>query len=114
MAEIVRPAWSDPRYALATNTWSWQDFSIVGTAVTTQILVNNPKRWAFGILSFQPLYIGGYISPFSQPDFYGWKLVQDNGPVWFGLFEYGPIVTSEWYLFSMNDQNIRVVEVTIQ
>lgn len=99
---VTAPAWADPRAVMAQSGWTFtrHDYTLVPGDTTLQILRADPKRVACGF----SCAAGGdmFVAPMSEPRYGGWRVGSGIAePVrWFTLFDFGPLVTSEWYVLT--------------
>ena len=108
--ETIRPAWADPLYLLATNDCiiTPHQFTL-GSPV--QILAANPRRWAFGVIPRNDGNSSGSFAPWAEMDNIGWVMSQAIGPQWFTVFEFGPLVSRQWYLVAVPNSVWKVIEI---
>lgn len=110
--EFYRPPWADPSFILATNLVQVNPVTLP-PATTVLVAGNNPRRWAVG---FSLVFAGAgsaQLAPWNDPNIFQFALVNANSALWFWLFQYGPLVTGEWYARSAPAATMRVLEVMI-
>lgn len=112
---LVRPVWADPRYVGSINTWRPLDVVSVN-ASSAQFAKNNPTRWALLVVIDGSLTDPAYISPIDGTTTQGIRLAirEDQQYVSLTLFDFGPIVSGEWYLYSPGIASIRAYETVTQ
>ena len=112
---LVRPVWADPRYIGLTNAWrELTPVSVFGSSI--KIANNNPTRWALLVVLDGSLSDPAYMSPADGYLQSGIRLHPSAGPqfVSLTLFEFGPIVSGEWYLYSPGNASARAYETFTQ
>lgn len=95
-----RPSWADPEFMLAANTFSPQTVTI-GAGATVKIAANDPKRWILGIVKPNPTTATVVIYPNGADPSIGIQLAVGSTGINLSIFDYGPIVSYDWYAFSM-------------
>lgn len=90
------PAWADPRLILAAASYRVQAVAVSLTATVT-VAVNDPLRVAIGfsIDGTAPANCRFYVDAAQVSR--GWYSGGAISPLWFDLFTFGPLVTTEWF-----------------
>lgn len=107
--KIVRPVWADAPLQLALCDVRTTDIAI-GLGATVRILDNSPMRWGFVLMPDSLPAVNPRLS--HQPDAlsFGWTIDFALPPSPVTIFEWGPMVPREWYLYSSAPLNVRIVE----
>lgn len=109
---LVRPTWADPGYLLATNLYRTGLTTTVANA--TAILVgNNPRRWAIGLSRVQGAASQIRYGPFQNVNSYGISSAGAGFLTWYTVFDYGPMVSQDWYVFSTGVEVLMYHEVIV-
>lgn len=111
-SRIVYPPWMDGLYVGAASSVKISD--TVALPMSTVLMVpGNAKRWGFGILYPAGLGASLSISPDPRPDLFPLISSAPNGRYWFTLFEFGPIITGQLYVYTTTGGNARFIEVEV-
>lgn len=107
---LIRPVWADPGYFLALYNTTLTDVKTSGGGIH-QLAPARPDRWAIGF-SISPLSINQIdIGPWANPDGFTAARLSATGWTWFTLFDFGPIVTFEWFANLGGADTVRVIDV---
>lgn len=109
---LYRPVWADPGFILSTNDVKTTDFDGVMSPVRV-LAPANPKRWALGFLAASGTAVGWRVGPWNDPSIFGVLISTGNDVKWFTLFDFGPLVSLEWYGYPDNSSKIRVIEIEV-
>lgn len=105
------PAWMDGRYTMLTSEVRSQVF-VTRAQGSAAVVPGNSARWAIG---FKNVSGAGAVlcDPTTNDGTGGWLLDIAGNPIWFSLFEFGPLVCMPWYLTEALAVNVRVYEVVL-
>lgn len=106
------PAWMDGGFVQAASSLVISDPIVIAFGAIARF-PSNPRRWAIGFLSAPGTPSGLAVSPFPRPDLFSLAQIGNANPLWYTIFEYGPFVTGELYLYSSAGITIRVAEVEV-
>jgi hypothetical protein len=107
-----RPSWADPLFMVNGNQWTKKTFTTVANT-PSKFLSNNPLRWGFICLTYSAPAADVFLSPMPDSLIRGWLLNATTNEKRFVIFDYGSLVTSEWYAFSTGAVAFGVIEITI-
>ena len=110
---IRYPAWMDAHYHLIASHSDYADVTFA-MGETKQIVKGDARRWALGFIQRNAGGTNLLVSPFPNPDQYGWGLTLSVPVLWFTVFEFGPMVGAPWNGYSANAATYRVVEILLQ
>lgn len=91
-----RPSWADPEFTLTVNEFSPEVITI-GAGQTVRLAVNDPKRWILLFSKKNPSTAPVQFAPLGIPVLMGIEMGVIGTLLRLSLFDYGPIVSYEWY-----------------
>lgn len=109
---LFLPSWGDPGFALAVYEYSYRDFTPPAAGVHV-LAGNNTRRWAVGFSRPNAIASVMSVGPFDDVALWGWTLGGALTLSWFKLFDYGPMVCYDWYLWTDGTEAVRVHEILI-
>lgn len=109
---LVRPTWADPQYMLATND-AVITHATFPNSEPARVIGANPRRWAIGFVLRSAMVADLLVSPWPDVRAGSWVSSTSGSPLWFTVFEYGPLVNREWWAIADNIAVLRMVEIVI-
>ena len=109
---LARPSWNDAALMLLANEWTWNEFTTLATTVET-ILPPNPRRWGVAFTTGVTAALGTYVSPRNRPDLWGDLVPNTLRNNFYTIFNNGPFIQNEWYVYSLGVQAVGIVEIEI-
>lgn len=110
---LIYPSWGDPGFSLAAYQVNPTVITLV--AVTPKLVAqNNPRRWAIG---FQDTLVGPSsprVGIMTDPSRYGHTVNNTLTGSWFTIFNYGPMVSMEWWALSTGGGDFLLYEIELQ
>lgn len=107
---IVRPVWADPLFLGVVSDYSQTDV-VVGALTTLLLAPNNPNRWAIGFSCDSVVKAAVYLSPTSPSSTLGIASPAKGELLWYRLFDFGPMVSADWWAVGVGGATIRVHEL---
>lgn len=107
---LIRPVWADPGYFLALYNVSVTDYLLDG-ATSLLVAPGRPDRWAVGFTVPSNAAFNMWVSPWGDPDGVGFGKLAGSGTLFYTLFDYGPIVSFDWFAFASVPATVRVTEI---
>jgi hypothetical protein len=107
-----RPSWADPLFMLASNAFSYQTVAI-GAGATVRIAPNDPKRWCLIITQQIPATSPTTIYPNGVAPLLGIVLGVSTNLFRISLFEYGPLVSYDWYATNASAVNLGIWSIQV-
>lgn len=112
-AALVRPIWADPAHLLALTSYKVREYTM-STAGPELCAENNPRRVALGfsVLTGEIIPAGTTVAPTPSPTAGGFGLSSEAR--WFTLFEFGPLINTEWYVRATGALTLTIYEVEVE
>lgn len=107
-----RPSWSDPTFNLLTSQWVVSEFTLAAATVL-QAVSADPKRWGLVFVRISGGVSPIRVSPSPNPTRHGFDITSSVLDRRFTIFEYGPMVQSEWYAICAQVAEVAFYTLTI-
>lgn len=107
---LIRPVWADPGYFLALYNVTVTDYLLDGVD-TLLVAPARPDRWAVGFTVPSNAAFNLWVSPWGDPANVGFGKLGGTGTLFYKLFDYGPIVSFDWFAYSSLPGTVRVTEI---
>lgn len=109
---MTRPSWSDPGFMLAANEWQWTPVVFPGPSGGL-ILPANPRRW--GLIWCPP--VTGidifFIAPDTVDVTLGFRFSGGGSHLRMTIFEFGGIISAQWFGSDSSGETAGVFELLI-
>lgn len=109
---LYRPTWADPGFLLATNDDTIRDVAVL-SGNPVQLARPSPKRWAIGFVVPFNQGVDFVLGPYADVNVRGWIPPNTGTLVWYSIFEYGTMVTRDWWCNTAGSTTVRVLEAEI-
>ncbi len=108
-----RPSWADPEFLMYSSLA--ENFVYTIQTINAEVIIGaDPKRWAVGFALPDSVIAIPKISPMNDPLNWGEGVSAGIRGNWYTIFNYGPIVCTEWYIQGTPPQQVRVWTLEIQ
>lgn len=104
------PAWWDSGGAMTQVSWRRTTLSLVANTLTLLVRAD-PTRVALGTASGVGAVASYAVAPGQRAQAGGFATTTTLPFLWFTLFEYGPLVCSDWTVYSSGILSLDVYEV---
>lgn len=108
---MVLPSWMDSRRMLGLFDYAARPVA-VGAGVVQPVAPNDPDRWAIGFSG--PAITDIVVGPMPDPTSLGFSFgsTRRADQLWFSLFEFGPLVSYQWFALSAFPVTLSVHTIT--
>jgi hypothetical protein len=108
--QLLLPSWADPYFMSGLYDVSGKTF-VVPAGGSGTVAPGNVNRIMLGFKLSRVAVGSALVSVFGDPTKFGYSLLVADDPLWFSLFNFGPLVCYPWNVVGAAAQEIQVVEV---
>lgn len=112
-AMLNLPSWCNPGFQLAAFQVTVTVITIAA-GITQKVASNNPRRWAIGFQDSGPAPSNPKVGITTNPFIYGHAVQNTLTGSWFTLFNYGPMVSMEWWATAVGGGDFQMYELELQ
>ncbi len=103
-------AWFDPLLLIKVTAVVPADVAVAAGA-PVKLAVPNPMRLMIGFMLQLPAVATVTVAPWPKVDQFQIRTLSVTDPNWFKLFDYGPLVSQDWWALATGNTTVRVIEV---